>query len=163
MDRRWSPWGFPWQEYWSGLPCPSPGNLPNPGIEPRSPALQADSIPSEPPGKPLYILIDRSFFNYFIYSGAHNNYTSTKNNNNKRMPSLRSVGPSYLFWFSSLFLFFFLLINFILPTLSTLSPRSLFSISKTGWTSTLDFCLCVLIFIVCTHSFTFWNIHDFIA
>ena len=37
-------------EYWSGLPCPSPGNLHNPGIEPGSPALQADSLLSEPPG-----------------------------------------------------------------------------------------------------------------
>ena len=35
-------------EYWSGQPFPSPGNLPNPGIEPRSPAMQADSLPSEP-------------------------------------------------------------------------------------------------------------------
>ena len=43
---------FARQEYWSGLPFPSPGNLPNPGIEPRSPELQADSLPSEPPGKP---------------------------------------------------------------------------------------------------------------
>ena len=43
--------GFSRQEYWSGLPLPSPGNLPNPGIEPESPALQADSLPSEPPGK----------------------------------------------------------------------------------------------------------------
>ena len=40
------PWGFFRQEYWSGLPCPLPGDLPNPGIEPRSPALQADSLPS---------------------------------------------------------------------------------------------------------------------
>ena len=40
------------QEYWSGLPCPSPGNVPNPGIESRPPTLQADSLPSEPPGKP---------------------------------------------------------------------------------------------------------------
>ena len=39
-------------EYWSGYPFPSPGNLPNPGIEPRSPALQADSLPAEPQGKP---------------------------------------------------------------------------------------------------------------
>ena len=44
--------GFPRQEYWSGLPFPSPGDLPNPGIKPRSPALQADSFPFEPPGKP---------------------------------------------------------------------------------------------------------------
>ena len=42
--------GFPRQEYWSGLPFPSPGDLPNPGINPRSPALQADSSPSELPG-----------------------------------------------------------------------------------------------------------------
>ena len=45
--------GFFRQEYWSGLPFPSPGDLPNPGIEPTSPALQADALPSEPPGKPF--------------------------------------------------------------------------------------------------------------
>ena len=39
-------------EYWSGEPFPSPGDLPNPGIDPRSPALQADSLLSESPGKP---------------------------------------------------------------------------------------------------------------
>ena len=44
--------GFSRQEYWNGLPCPPPGDLPNPGIEPRSPALQVDSLLSEPPGKP---------------------------------------------------------------------------------------------------------------
>ena len=44
-------WGFCRQEYWSGLPCPPPGHLPNPGIKPRSPALQAVSLLSEPPGK----------------------------------------------------------------------------------------------------------------
>ena len=44
--------GFSRQEYWSGLPFPSPGDLPNPGIEPDSPALQADALTSEPPGKP---------------------------------------------------------------------------------------------------------------
>ena len=44
--------GFSRQEYWSGLPFPSPGALPDPGIEPRSSALRADSSPSEPPGKP---------------------------------------------------------------------------------------------------------------
>ena len=50
--------GFSRQEYWSGLPFPSPGDLPNPGIEPKSeiepgsPALQADALTSEPPGKP---------------------------------------------------------------------------------------------------------------
>ena len=43
---------FSRQEYWSGLPFPSPGDLSNPGIEPRSPELQADTLLSEPPGKP---------------------------------------------------------------------------------------------------------------
>ena len=47
---------FSRQEYWSGLPFPSPRDLPNPEIEPRSPALQAAPLPSEPPGKPSYPL-----------------------------------------------------------------------------------------------------------
>ena len=46
------PCGFFRKEYWSGLPCPPPRDLLNPGIEPRSPALQENSLPSEPPGKP---------------------------------------------------------------------------------------------------------------
>ena len=53
--------GFFWQEYWSGLPFLSPGDLPDPGIEPRSPALQADSSPSESPGKPHHYLFYKSF------------------------------------------------------------------------------------------------------
>ena len=44
--------GFPRQEYWSGLPGPAPGDLPNSGIESRSPTLRVDSLHSEPPGKP---------------------------------------------------------------------------------------------------------------
>ena len=44
-------------EYWSGQPFPSPGNLPNPGIKPRSPTLQVDSSPSEPPGKPNFFVL----------------------------------------------------------------------------------------------------------
>ena len=47
--------GFSRQEYWSGLPFPSPGDLPNPGMELWSPTLQADSLPSEPPGNPYII------------------------------------------------------------------------------------------------------------
>ena len=46
--------GFSRQEYWSGLPLPSPGDLPDPGIEPGSPTLQADALPSKPPG---YVLV----------------------------------------------------------------------------------------------------------
>ena len=67
MDVKWNSlshvWFFaiPWTiqsmefsrpEHWSGYPFPSPGDLPNPGIEPRSPPLQVDSLPAEPPGKP---------------------------------------------------------------------------------------------------------------
>ena len=44
--------------YWRGLPCPPPGNLPNPGIKPRSPALQVDSLPAEPPEKPKNTGVD---------------------------------------------------------------------------------------------------------
>ena len=47
---------FSRQEYWSGLSVPSPGDLPDPGIEHSSPSLQADALPSEPPGKPLKFL-----------------------------------------------------------------------------------------------------------
>ena len=55
-------WGSSRQEYWSGLPCPPPGHLPNPEIESRSPTLQVDSLPPEPPGKPL------QFCNYPKYA-----------------------------------------------------------------------------------------------
>ena len=68
--------GFSRQECWSGFPFPPPVGLPNPGIEPRPPALQADSLPSEPPGKPCtsvispielpsLFLIYHSLFNYY--------------------------------------------------------------------------------------------------
>ena len=53
--------GFPRQEYWSELPFPSLGDLPNPGIEPGSPALQADTLLSEPPGKPLPVYVCESW------------------------------------------------------------------------------------------------------
>ena len=53
----WAPLSmeFFMQEYWSGLPFPSPGDLPDPGIEPGSPALQADALPSDPPWKPMEV------------------------------------------------------------------------------------------------------------
>ena len=52
--------GFSRQECWSGLPFPSPGDLPDPGIEPRSPTLQADALLSEPRGKPQNQLAEES-------------------------------------------------------------------------------------------------------
>ena len=59
--------GFPRQEYWRGLPFPPPGDLPNPGIEPWSPALQADSLPTEPPEKPtLYSRLFHLFLSAYL-------------------------------------------------------------------------------------------------
>ena len=67
---------FSRQEYWSELPFPSPGDLPNPGIEPGSPTLQADILPSEPPGKPylytmcIYSLILTPLLRCKVYGSA---------------------------------------------------------------------------------------------
>ena len=61
---------FSRQEYWSGLPFPSPGDLPNPEIEPGSPALQADSLPTEPPGKPSGINDSILFFFLIVFLQA---------------------------------------------------------------------------------------------
>ena len=58
--------GFSRQEYWSRLPFPSPGDLPDPEIKLRSPTLQADSLPSEPPGKPNYYNI--LYTTYSLYT-----------------------------------------------------------------------------------------------
>ena len=58
------------QEYWSGLPFPSPGDLPNPGFERGSPALRVDSLPFEPPGKPCNTLLISLFTSYScLYEG----------------------------------------------------------------------------------------------
>ena len=59
--------GFSRQEYWSGSPFPSPGDLSNPGIKPGSPAFQADALTSEPPGN-QYINWQSIFINYFVHS-----------------------------------------------------------------------------------------------
>ena len=58
---------FSRQEHWSGLPFPSPGDLPNPGMELRSPALQADSSPAEPQGKPRNSSACLFFFSFFFF------------------------------------------------------------------------------------------------
>ena len=76
--------GFSRQEYWSGLPCPPPEDLPDPGIKASFPSLQADSLPSEPPGKPVdtqvvnsiragivwEVFMDNSFLKKNIYLAA---------------------------------------------------------------------------------------------
>ena len=56
--------GFSQQEYWSGLPCPPPEDLPNPGTELKSPALQADPLLSETPGKPQKYSIQYTVVQY---------------------------------------------------------------------------------------------------
>ena len=61
---------FSRQEYWSGLQFPSPGDLPEAGIEPVYPALQADSFTSETLGKPMYMFTP-SFFGFPSYLGHH--------------------------------------------------------------------------------------------
>ena len=90
--------GFPRQEYWIGLPFLSPGDLPNPGIEPMSPALQADPLPSELPGKPNYTEIPVS---------KQNAATETRNmpklwlslllpaNNHEHLSEYKRIGLSY--------------------------------------------------------------------
>ena len=57
-------------EYWNGWPFPSPGDLPNPGIEPKSPTLQADSVPSEPPGMCINNINEFSDFNSLVFRAA---------------------------------------------------------------------------------------------
>ena len=78
--------GFSRQEYWSGLPFPSPGDLPHPGIEPRSLALQADALPSELPGKPP----PHSLHNFYIRKNI-SLYNFLKSNMNKRMKPKRDI------------------------------------------------------------------------
>ena len=58
---------FSRQEYWSGLPFPSPGDLPNLGIKPPSPTLQADALPSEPLRKPLINKINNNINSVFLH------------------------------------------------------------------------------------------------
>ena len=73
---------FSGQEYWAGLPCPPPGDLPNVGTEPRSPALQVDSLLSEPPGKPIV-----------SYGNAH----QTSCEEEMSFQCVKSLRPGYLF------------------------------------------------------------------
>ena len=72
--------GLSRQEYWSGLPFPSPGDLPGPGMELRSPKLQADSLPSVPPQKPQIISSDFKIYSYStLYLKDQKNYKEILN------------------------------------------------------------------------------------
>ena len=72
--------GFSRQEYWSGLPFPSPGDLSDPGIEPMSPTLQTDALPSEPPGGLIHLNLP------------------TSQRPQHQMPSLGLRDSTYEFW-----------------------------------------------------------------
>ena len=61
-------------EYWSGWPFPSSGDLPNPGLKPRSPALQADSLPAEPRGKPSYAVLLYALISLVGLECTHNTF-----------------------------------------------------------------------------------------
>ena len=90
---------FSRQEYWSGLPFPSPEDLPNPGMEPGSPAFQADTLLSEPPGKSLEVYAS------FLFQSLTDNRDIKLRGNNKAELGLRrrhiwftaapSLPPSY--------------------------------------------------------------------
>ena len=85
--------GFSRQDYWSGLLFPSPGDLPDPGIEPGSPSLQTDSLPSEPPGKhiighsPKKTL--KKFKKRFVYGLRYLDYNAMELNINKKSICLK--------------------------------------------------------------------------
>ena len=95
------PWGFSRQEYWSRLPCPPAGDLPNSGMKPRSPALQADSLPFEPPGKPKSksqdisnLIAFRILLRLKTWKGLPSQFTTS-------FPSLSLILfllPSFFFW-----------------------------------------------------------------
>ena len=77
---------FSRQEYYSGVPLPSPGDLPNPGIEPRSPPLQADSLPTEPQGRPNIIYRN----NYIKYENLRDTVKRVGEQNNLEATPLHS-------------------------------------------------------------------------
>ena len=83
--------GFSRQGYWSGLPLPSPGDLPDPGIEPGSPALQADALTSEPAGKPLSILLTQNCLTILKVSMAQ--VVLVVKNLLANAEDIRSLGP----------------------------------------------------------------------
>ena len=87
---------FSRQEYWSGLPFPSPGNLPNSGFEPGSPALRADSLPSEPPGdRSTSRIMIKGSINNPIYSCSYLKETTSKPSPLSIIFAIFLLGTSY--------------------------------------------------------------------
>ena len=87
--------GFSRQEYWSGLPFPSPGDLPNPGIEPRSPMLQADALPSEPPGNSLFLGQEDPLGKIMATHSSIFAWRIPRTEEPSGLPSIRSQGVRY--------------------------------------------------------------------
>ena len=92
--------GFPGQEYWSGLPFPSPGDLPNPGIEPMSPAVADRFFTTEPPGKPSVLQFmgsQRVRYNLATeQQHCNKNYGSGKPGDQQMRISLHLYFPGFL-------------------------------------------------------------------
>ena len=86
--------GFSRPQYWSGWPFPSPGDLPNPGIEPRSPTLQADSLPAELPGNPVQSLSRVRLFATSWTAARQASLSFTISRSLLRLMSIESVMPS---------------------------------------------------------------------
>ena len=110
------PWGFSRQEYWSGLPCPPPGDLPNPGIKPRSPKFQVDSLLSEPPGNPKNTRVGSLFLLQGIFPTQESNQGLLhcrpilyQLSYPEALP--KAIWPYSCFFFFSLSLFHTILIN----------------------------------------------------
>ena len=83
---------FSRQEYWSGYQFPSPGDLPNPGIDPRSPSLQVDSLLSEQPGEPNLDVLEPGSCNDVYIEIKVENYTISLNSSHHRInPSKTAV------------------------------------------------------------------------
>ena len=93
------PMGFSRQEYWSGLPFPSSGDLPDPGIEPRSPALQADALTSEPPTWPLIPQICQTYYvqiEALVFTSSGKCYFVGSHNSRDQVRALSADGPQHL-------------------------------------------------------------------
>ena len=107
--------GFSRQEHWSGLPVPSPGNLPNPGIKPRSPTLVADSSPFEPPDKAKWLTLILSTVSSFFGMSLcplHHRELEGKSRKSKDTWSNRQVWPCSTNWSREK-------VNIVLPREST--------------------------------------------
>ena len=88
--------GFSRQEYWSGLPLPSPGDLPDPGIKPGSPALEADTLTSEPPGKPLICVRE------WTLTSLKTRASKVKSETQFFTSYVKNISLNHFFFFSSL-------------------------------------------------------------